>query len=297
MYGLIFGNKLYITTELSNTFFYLLKITMETFIQALIMSFREGLEAFLIITIILKFLDKTNSANFKKDVWNGTIMGVIISLILGITLMILSSFIGGLSTTAKLWESIAGFIAVILITTFIVWMIKNGSKIKNHVENKTALNLSKKGIFLLALFMITREGAEIALFSFAGKYSITPIILGILLSIGVVMLIHYSLIKIKLKTILFITLAYLILQAGFLSGYSIHEGLSAAKSLNVVNENNPIFLKAFDLSDTIFYHKEGAVGLPLYVVFGWYSKPEWIQLILQYSYILLFFSYWYKKNK
>ena len=269
---------------------------METFIQPLIMAFREGMEAFLIIAIILKFLDKTNNTNLKKNVWNGVSVGVFASFILGGILMAISSFIGGIDSTAKLWESIASFIAVILITTFIVWMINHGKEIKTHIENKTALNLSKKGIFLLALFMVAREGAEIAIFAFAGKYSIIPIIVGIAVAIGVVMLIHHSIINIKLQTIFLVTLAYLIIQAGFLLGYSVHEGLSALKSLGVLDGNNTLFIKAFDLSKTALYHKEGVVGVPLYIAFGWYSKPEWIQFIIQYSYTILLFSYWYKRK-
>lgn len=270
---------------------------METFIQALIVSFREGLEAFLIITILLKFLEKTDNSNLKKNVWNGTFTGVFLSLIFGIILMAISSYIGGIDATAKLWESAASFIAVVLITSFIVWMIRHGSEIKHHIENKASLNLSKKGVFLIAMFMVAREGAEIAIFAFAGKYSAMPILLGIILSIAFVALIHYSLVKVKLKTIFTITLAYLIFQAGFLLGYSIHEGLSASKELGLIAENSPVFTKAFDLSKTVLYHKEGVLGIPLYIAFGWYSKPEWIQLITQYGLTTLLFSYWYTKNK
>jgi|TARA_B100001971_G_C18197088_1_gene542160 high-affinity iron transporter len=270
---------------------------MEAFIQGLIMSFREGLEALLIIVILLKFLDKTDNRNLKKNVWQGLYTGIGVSFVFGLILMWISSFIGGMAATAKLWESFASFIAVILITTFIIWMIKNGSKIKHHIENKAALNLSKKGIFLLALFMVAREGVEIALFQFAGKYSNLPIFLGIALSIGLVTLIHHSLVKIRLQTIFNITLAYLILQAGFLMGYSIHEGLSASKTLGMVDGDNPIFTKAFDLSKTVLYHKEGIIGVPLYIAFGWYSKPEWIQFIVQYGLVILLFWYWYKRRK
>ena len=122
-------------------------------------------------------------------------------------------------------------------------------------------------------------------------------LLSLAISAGLVMLIHYSIVNIKLKTIFNITLAYLILQAGFLIGYSIHEGLSALKNLDVIFVGNPIFMQAFDLSKTILYHKEGIIGAPLYVLFGWYSKPEWIQFIAQYGYSILFFFYWYKKKK
>lgn len=268
-----------------------------TFFQALIMAFREGLEAFLIIVILLKFLTKTNNNHLKKQVWNGTFTGVFVSLLLGLILMSISTYIGGLKTTAKLWESIGGFIAVILVTTFIIWMIKHSSKIKAVIENEASQNLTKKGVFLLALFMVAREGTEIAIFSFAGKYSAIPVVLGLILSIGLVLLINYSLVKVNLKTIFTITLAYLVLQAGYLFGYSIHEGLSAAKSLGWLHPENSIFIKAFNISGTVLNHKEGLFGLPLNVLLGWYSKPEWIQFILQYGYTLLLFVFWSKRKK
>ncbi len=267
---------------------------MDTFLQAIIMSFREGLEAFLIIIILLKFLEKTGKTHFKKYVWNGTFAGVIFSIILGLILMALSSYIGGLKTTAKLWEAVGGFIAVALVTTFIIWMIKHGSTIKAHIEGEATQNLSKKGIFLLALFMVAREGTEIAIFSFAGKYSMGAVLLGLLISIGFVLLINYSLIRVNLKTIFMITLAYLVLQSGYLVGYSIHEGLSAAKSLGWLSTENLLYTKAFNLSGTVLNHKQGILGLPLNVLFGWYSKPEWIQFIIQYSYTFMLFAYWRK---
>lgn len=269
---------------------------METFIQALVIAFREGLEAFLIVAILLKFLDKTNNTNLKKNVWQGTYAGVFASLIFGVILFKVSSLIGEIDTTAKLWESTISFVAVVLITAFIIWIIKNGSKIEKHISNKATLNLTKKGIFLLTLFMVIREGAEISIFAFAGKYTALPIIVGMTLAICTVMLIHYSIVRINLKTIFNITLVYLILQAGHLVGYSIHEGLSALKNLEIIAEDSQIFTKAFDLSKTILYHKEGVVGVPLYVIFGWYSKPEWIQFIIHYSYCIIFFIYWYTKR-
>jgi high-affinity iron transporter len=270
---------------------------MEPFLQAFIMAFREGLEAFLIIVILLKFLDKTNNKELKKNVWHGMSAGVIASFIFGFILLAISSFIGGTDATAKLWESVASFVAVGLITTFIIWMINHGKEIKGHIENKAALNLTKKGIFWIAFVMVAREGAEIAIFSFAGKYTILPVILGLFVSVLLVMLIYHSIVKIKLKTIFTITLAYLILQSGFLLGYSIHEGLSASKALGMIEPENPIFAKAFDLSKTALYHKEGVVGVPLYVLFGWYSKPEWVQFIFQYLYTAGLFFYWYRKKK
>jgi len=271
---------------------------MDKFLPGIIMGFREGLEAFLIIAMILRYLSKINQSAYKKHVWQGVFVGILLSLILGSGLNVLSDTIGGTQQFAKIWESIASLIALLLITTFIVWMINHGRNMAVYVENQVAHNLSKWGIFLISLMMISREGAEIAIFTFAGKYTFISISLGILGSLIFTILIFYSLVKVNLKTIFNITLAYLILQAGFLLGYGIHEGLSAMKDIGYISKDNFILIKVFNLSKTIFYHKEGILGLPLYVLFGWHSEPEWIQFITQYIYTTSMFTYWYfKKTK
>jgi len=228
---------------------------MDTFIQALIMSFREGLEGFLIISILLKFLDKTNNQKFKKQVWYGTYFGVGISIILGLILWLVSSYIGGLKTTSKIWESFGGLVAIFFVIAFILWMIKNNKNIINHINNQASTNLTKKGVLLLVITMIAREGTEIAIFSFAGHYSPLPIIIGLLLSLFFVFLINKSLLKVNLNVIFVITLGYLIIQAGYILGYSIHEGLSAIKSLHWIESDNFFLTKAFNLSSTVLNHK------------------------------------------
>ena len=89
----------------------------------------------------------------------------------------------------------------------------------------------------------------------------------------------------------------MILQAGYLFGYGIHEGLSALKSMNILNKDSILLLKIFDLSGTILNHKQGIFGLPLNVLIGWYSKPEWIQFLSQYILTFSLFGYWIGKNK
>ena len=85
-------------------------------------------------------------------------------------------------------------------------------------------------------------------------------------------------------------------QAGYLFGSSIQEGLFAAKSLGWLHESNFVFTKAFNLSKTILNHKEGILGLPLHVGFGWIAKPEWLQFIFQYGYTILLFVFWSKRK-
>lgn len=273
---------------------------MDTFFQGLILGLREGLEASLIIVVILQYLNKSKAFGYRKNVYWGITAGITASVAIGAVLFVISSSIDKTGETAKLWESAASFIALILITTFIIWMIKHGRDMVSTVQEKVTLNFSGIGIFLLSAAMVAREGAELAIFSFAGDYNILTLLAGVLIAVILAVLIYFSLIKVNIKVIFNITLVYLILQAGFLVGYGIHEALSAFKDLGIIESGSAIYTKAFDLSDTVLNHKEGAVGLPMYVLLGWYSKPEWVQFAAQYIYtgaILIYWSIFTKKSK
>ena len=266
---------------------------MNQMIPSIIMGFREGLEAFLLIAIILQYLSKTNQAHFKNKVIQGVAAGLIVSVVLGLLLNTLSASLGGVEIMTKVWESIASFIALALITFFIIWMIRHGSNMAKHIEGEVENNLSAAGLFLISLVVIAREGAEIAVFAFAGKYHFSYVAIGILVALIITILIFHSLIKINLSLLFKITLAYLVLQAGFLLGYAVHEGLSSLQGYDMISSDSPIFIKAFNVSETMFSHKDGVLGIPLHILFGWYSKPEWIQFSIQYLYTLLMLSFWY----
>jgi high-affinity iron transporter len=253
-----------------------------------IMGIREGLEAFLIISIMLEYLNKTKRQKDKKYVFLGLTYGLIISIVFGILLFAISSSIGeGNTNIAKLWEFGASFVALVLITTFIIFMLKNKNNIVSEIKDKMSVSLSKKAIILLATVMVAREGAEIVLFTIASvdkaPYAIGAFS-GVALSAVLVYLFYKSLIRVNLKTIFNITLIYLILQAGFMLGYSFHELFSYFKAESIIDSGHWIYTKAYDLSNTFLDHKTKPVGIALYATVGWYSRPEIFQFLIQYTY-------------
>ncbi len=271
------------------------------FLPGFIMGIREGLEAFLIIAIMLEYLNKTKRTQDKKYVFQGLGYGLIVSLLFGVVLFGISSLISNGSTNiAKLWEFGASLFALVLITTFIVFMLKNKQNIVNDIKDKMSVSLSKKAIILLTVVMIAREGAEVVLFVFASVEQLsyfTGAMSGILLASVVVFLIYKSLVKINLKMIFNITLVYLILQAGFMLGYSFHELFSYFKAESILDSSHWIYTKAYDLSDTFLNHKAEPVGIFLYALVGWYSKPEIFQFVIQYGYTITFVWFFVKSVK
>lgn len=260
------------------------------------MGFREGLEAFLIIGIILRVLDARQDFHLKPYVWKGAFIGVSASLVLGWILFRVGSSLNQVDGFGKLWEAGASLVAMALVTTFIIWMIQHGEQMASHVKLSVEGNLGSLSLLLLSAVMVAREGAEIAIFSFAGEYSMLGISLGIASALLLTVLVFRSMVRVSLSAILQITLLYLVLQAGYLIGYGIHEGLSGLKEFAVLSKDSMLFSKAFDVSKTVLNHKEGIVGLPLNVFVGWYSKPEWIQFITQYAYTSLILAYWWRQR-
>jgi len=268
-----------------------------TQMPSFIMGFREGLEAFLLIAITLKYITSIDQGHLKNKVIQGTVAGLIISVILGLLLSLFSEYLGGVSSLTKLWESVASLVALLLVSFFIVWMIRHGTHMTQYIKDQVGQSVSANALFWISLIIIAREGTEIAIFSFAGKYPFEVVSMGILSALVLSILIFYSLVKINLSLLFKITLAYLILQAGYLLGYSIHEGFSALKGYGMIMSDNYIFNKAFNVSSTVLSHKNGSLGIPLHVLFGWYSKPEWIQFIVQYLFTFSMFGYWVLYNK
>jgi len=258
---------------------------MSTFLPGILMGFREGLEAFLVVAIIIHYLEKLNLHTYKKYVGYGVCTGISLSLLLGGLL----NYVGNGLLVAKIWESVASLIALTLVTTFIIWMINHGRTIAKHVEEQVDSNLSATGVFWVSTLMVAREGVEIAIFAFAGQYSTGSIFSGIFVALVLATLIFTSLIKVNLSTVFNITLVYLILQAGYLFGYGLHEGLSALKDTAYIAKDSVLLVRVFDLSQTILDNKAGIVGLPLNILLGWYARPEWLQFIAQYGYVTIMF--------
>ena len=88
----------------------------------------------MIIVIIIRYLDKSNRNDLKKNLYIGVAVGIAISFLVGGGLYLLSQAIGPIDHLENIWAGGASLVALALVTTFIIWMIKNGA------------NMAKQGI-------------------------------------------------------------------------------------------------------------------------------------------------------
>ena len=127
-------------------------------LQALVIVFREGFEAFLTVAIIVAYLKKTGRNALRPAVWWGIAVSVLASFALGYLLQTINQ---------PLWEGVMALVAAVLVASFVIHIWRVAPTMKRDMETRLEQRASGKwawiGVFGFTLLMITREGMETAL--------------------------------------------------------------------------------------------------------------------------------------
>jgi high-affinity iron transporter len=130
-------------------------------INALIIVFREGFEAFITVAIILAYLRKTGRDSLRPAVYWGIAVSIVASVVAGYLLQ---------RVNQPLWEGVLGVVAAVLVASFVVHMWRVAPRMKRDMEarlhqysSRTSRALAVLGVFGFTVLMITREGMETAL--------------------------------------------------------------------------------------------------------------------------------------
>lgn len=196
-------------------------------LETLLITFREGLEAFLIVAITLAYLTKTGKSDLKKPVYYGIIVALSISATTG-------WHIADMADTPFM-EGILALIAGFLVASLTYYMMTTAHKIRDHIGEKIEKHAAKTGIgafvgvFIFTVVMIAREGMETALMlgAISGKTDGTQMIMGAFLGLSLTAFIGYLWAsqshKINLKLFMQVTGAFLFLFAIHLFLYGAYE--------------------------------------------------------------------------
>lgn len=258
-----------------------------------LLAFREGLEAALITAIILAYVKRTKRNPLSRYVWYGVYLAVAASFVGGAFIWLVYGSLSG--ATKALFEGGAALFAVLVLSSMIYWMATKGRKLKVEVEKRVQDIVTRGASLALISFSfvgVFREGLETVLF-------LTPFLLenamatlaGAFLGIGASIILAYAIfnigMKIKIRKFFYFTSILLVLLAGGLAGYGIHE--IAEYSADVGFEfgwlGDPAYI--LDIPRENPLHHKGIIGSVLAVMFGYTVEAEWIRVIVHFAYLAI----------
>lgn len=131
-------------------------------LSAFLIALREGVEASLVVGIILVYLSRTGRAHLARFAWYGVAAAVALSLGIAVALERFRISEDG-------FEGVMLLVAAAFVITMIVWMNRVARHLKKEIEQKVEAYAARVGdaagwgIFLFVFLMVVREGAELAL--------------------------------------------------------------------------------------------------------------------------------------
>ena len=256
-------------------------------LASFLLSLREGIEAALIIGIVLGALRKLHRSEMVPTVWYGTLTALIVSLITGVLLTAFGLSLEG--AAEQLFEGVAMLLAASVLTWMIFWMNRQARSIKGELEagvNRATSVGGRRALFSVAFLAVVREGIELALFLTAATFASDPqsIILGSLFGLGVAILLGWGLfastLKLDLRRFFQVTGFLLILFAAGLVAYGVHE-------FNEVGWIPSLVEHVWDLNPIL--DENSTLGLMLKAMFGYNANPSLTEVIAYISYYLAIF--------
>jgi len=258
-------------------------------IESFVIALREGIEAALIVGIILGYLKKVGAETLAKPVYYGVGLGVLASIgVAGLFLLLRVEFEGKYE---QLFEGITMLVAAVILTTMILWMRNNSKTFSEDMREKVETALTKRqsyGLASLAFVSILREGIETVLFLGSASFTSSGVqlLVGGGLGLGLAVLIGVAIMKysvrLDLRTFFNVTGILLILFAAGLVGRGILEFQEAGVIA-------PVIEHVYDINWLI--NGQSNAGNLLTALLGYDASPSLAEILGYVGYWVLI-SFW-----
>lgn len=254
--------------------------------ESFLLTFRETLEASLVVFIILSYLKKTGQSRSNVIVYGGVIAALIVS---AIGAWLFQTIAGGLTGDIEaIFEGSMMVLAAILLTTMIVWMAR-AKHVQHQIEARVAVELSdhhRYGLFAVVFAAVLREGIETVIFLEAvalrgAQQSLLGAVLGIFTAAILGYFLFSSAKRMGLKTFFRVTSTLLILFAAGLIAHGIHEFQEVGWIA---------FLPQEAWNSAAFLSEKSVVGGIFKGVFGYNENPSVLEVMGYFGYLLLAFG-------
>lgn len=249
-----------------------------------LIGLREGLEAALVVGILVAYLVKTDRRDKLPYIWVGVGLAVGISLLFGAILTYGSSTMSFEAQEA--FGGIMSIIAVSFVTWMIFWMRKAARSMKSELHGKldAAMALGPLAIAITATIAVGREGLETALFLWtniqatgSSAQPVTGAVLGLLTAVVLGYLIYRQALAINMAKFFTITGALLIVVAAGVLAYGIHDLQEAGWLPGLSNA-------AFDISS--WYSATSWYGTLMKGIFNFSPNPTVLEVVVWLAYLV-----------
>jgi len=259
-----------------------------------LITFREALEAFLLVGIMLSYLDRVNAKAYKRYLYYGVVAGLLVSLVVAFLFQVVVSQFENEYYRNCLMIGILLFASGVL-TYMAIWMQRQARERASEVQKQLDSHIDARnlvGMVSLSFVAVLREGFETVLFFSALAYApqglrfesgLTGGLLGVAASIALVYVLLRGSRRVPLTPFFKYTGLLLIVIAAGLFSSSVNL-MQAVDWLPVMVE------QLFDIS-WILRDDEG-IGIFLRALFGYNAAPTALQFVAWVGYLGLFVVLW-----
>jgi high-affinity iron transporter len=250
---------------------------------SLLIGLREGLETAIVVTILIAFLVKSDRRDALKWVWLGVAAAIAMTIGVFLSIQLSENTISGLAAEAI--AGVASLVAVIIVTTMVLWMRKAAATISGELRSDMARALETGGMAVatLAFLAVGREGVETALFmvGYANASTAWPLaglVIGLLIAVVVAYGMYAGAVRINLAKFFKYTGAFLVVVAAGILSYAVH-------ALQTVGWLPGLGAKAFDM--TCAFNWSSWYGQVIQGVFNISPAPSILQFVCWLAYLLV----------
>ncbi|MEU8528220.1 iron uptake transporter permease EfeU [Streptomyces sp. NPDC048629] len=250
-----------------------------------LIGLREGLEASLVVCILIAYLVKTDRRDALKPIWIGIGVAVGVALAFGAGLEF-----GSQELTFEAQEALGGSLSILavgLVTWMVFWMKRTARHLRSELHGRldAALQMGTGALVATAFLAVGREGLETALFVWASVRAssdgtsapLIGVLLGLATAVFLGWLFYRGALKINLAKFFTWTGGMLVVVAAGVLAYGVHD-LQEARFLGGLAD------KAFDVSATI--PPDSWYGTLLKGVFNFQPDPTVLQVTVWALYLI-----------